>query len=144
MRPLQFEYYQDTLANISYRLTAGVAAGYYIFDRNGLEWTVYAGPAYEYTRFENVEPGQSDTATTPAAVLGSSFNADITRRLTFIQTWQSTSTKEQSGQYTHHAVSTLEFEIKRHLNLDVSLIWDYLQITKPEPTALSRKRTIIT
>jgi hypothetical protein len=24
-------------------------------------------------------------------------------------------------------VTTLEFEIKRHLNLDVSFIWDYLQ-----------------
>ena len=32
-----------------------------------------------------------------------------------------------AGQYTHHTVTTLEFEIKRHLNLDVSFIWDYLQ-----------------
>jgi Protein of unknown function, DUF481 len=127
VRPLQFEYYQDSLANISYRLTGGVGAGYYIFDRTGLEWTVSAGPSYQYTRFENVEPGQSDTATTPAAVLNSNFKADVTQRLTFIQSWQSTFTSKDSGQYTHHAVTTLEFEIKRHLNLDVSFIWDYLQ-----------------
>jgi hypothetical protein len=127
VRPAQLEYYQDTLANISYRLTGGVGAGYYIFDRTGLEWTVSAGPSYQYTRFETVEPGQSDTATTPAAVLNSNFKADVTQRLTFIQSWQSTFTEEQAGQYTHHAVTTLEFEIKRHLNLDVSFIWDYLQ-----------------
>lgn len=127
VRPLQFEYYQDSLANISYRLTGGVGAGYYIFDRTGLEWTVSAGPSYQYTGFENVEPGQSDTATTPAAVLNSNFKADVTQRLTFIQSWQSTFTSKDSGQYTHHAVTTLEFEIKRHLNLDVSFIWDYLQ-----------------
>jgi hypothetical protein len=127
VRPLQFEYYQDSLANISYRLTGGVGAGYYIFDRTGLEWTVSAGPSYQYTQFENVEPGQSDTATTPAAVLISNFKADVTQRLTFIQSWQSTFTEERAGQYTHHAVTTLEFEIKRHLNLDVSFIWDYLQ-----------------
>jgi Protein of unknown function, DUF481 len=127
VRPIQLEYYQDTLANISYRLTGGVGAGYYIFDRTGLEWTVSAGPGYQYTRFETVEPGQSDSATTPAAVLDSNFKADITQRLTFIQTWQSVFTEKDAGQYTHHSVSTLEFEIKRHLNLDVSFIWDYLQ-----------------
>jgi hypothetical protein len=127
VRPLQFEYYQDSLANISYRLTGGVGAGYYIFDSTGLEWTVSAGPSYQYTRFDTVEPGQSDTASTPAAVLNSNFKADVTQRLTFIQSWQSTFTSKESGQYTHHAVSTLEFEIKRHLNLDVSFVWDYLQ-----------------
>jgi hypothetical protein len=127
VRPVQLEYYQDTLANISYRLTGGVGAGYYIFDRTGLEWTVSAGPGYQYTRFETVEPGQSDTATTPAAVLDSNFKADITYRLTFIQSWQSVFTEKDAGQYSHHSVSTLEFEIKRHLNLDVSFIWDYLQ-----------------
>jgi Protein of unknown function, DUF481 len=127
VRPLQFEYYQDSLANISYRLTGGVGAGYYIFDSTGLEWTVSAGPSYQYTRFDTVEPGQSDAATTPAAVLNSNFKADVTQRLTFIQSWQSTFTSKDSGQYTHHAVSTLEFEIKRHLNLDVSFVWDYLQ-----------------
>jgi hypothetical protein len=127
VRPLQFEYYQDSLANIAYRLTAGVGAGYYIFDRTGLEWNVSAGPSYQYTKFSTVETNQADTATTPAAVLNSNFKADITQRLTFIQSWQSTFTKKEAGQYTHHAVSTLEFEIKRHLNLDVSFVWDYLQ-----------------
>jgi len=127
VRPLQFEYYHDSLANISYRLTDGVSAGYYIFDRTGLEWTVSAGPGYQLTRFATVEPGQSDTATTPAGVFNSNFKQDITKRLTFIQNWQSTFTDEKSGAYTHHAVTTLEFEIKRHLNLDVSFIWDYLQ-----------------
>jgi hypothetical protein len=127
VRPVQAEAYHDPLANISYRLTGGVGGGYYIFDRTGLEWTVAAGPSYQYTRFETVEPGQARTATTPAGVLSSKFKADITDRLTFIQSWQSTFTSKESGQYTHHAVSTLEFEIKRHLNLDVSFIWDYLQ-----------------
>jgi hypothetical protein len=29
-------------------------------------------------------------------------------------------------------VSTLEFEIKRHLELDVSFVWDYLQHPQTE------------
>ena len=44
VRPVQFEYY-NPLANIAYRLTDSVSAGYYIFDQNDLEWTVTAGPA---------------------------------------------------------------------------------------------------
>ncbi len=128
VRPAQLEYYQDPLANVAYRLTGGASAGYYIFDQTGLEWTVSAGPGYQYTKFSTVEADQSDTATTPAAVLNSKFKADITDRLTFIQSWQSMFTSSESWQYTHHAVTTLEFEIKRHLNLDVSLVWDYLQI----------------
>jgi hypothetical protein len=132
VRPVQLECYHDPLANVSYRLTGGVGAGYYVFDRTGLEWFLSAGPSYQYTKFETVEPGQADTATTPAGVLSSNFKADITRRLTFIQTWQSTFTSKEAGEYTHHAVTTLEFEIKRHLNLDVSFVWDYLQNPQPK------------
>jgi len=120
IRPVQLEYYHDSLANISYRITAGVGAGYYIFDRNDLEWIVSAGPSYQYTKFSTVETNESDSASAPAAVLNSNFKYDITRRLTLKQSWQSIFTEKDAGQYTHHSVSTLEFEIKRHLNLDVS------------------------
>jgi hypothetical protein len=127
VRAIGLEYYEDPPANIAYRLTGNASAGYYIFDRTGLEWTVSAGPGYQYTEFSTVEPGQEDTTTTPAVVLNTNFKADITSRLTFIESWQSIFTKKEAGQYTHHAVTTLEFEIKRHLDLDVSLVWDYLQ-----------------
>jgi hypothetical protein len=127
VRPEQTEAYQDHLANVEYRLTGGVGAGYYIFDRTGLEWTVAGGPSYQYTKFSTVESGKSDNAATPALLLESKFKVDITERLTFIQSWQSTFMNRESGQYTHHTVTTLEFEVKRHLNLDVSMVWDYLQ-----------------
>ena len=127
VRPVQAEFYYDPLANVAYRLTAGVAGGCYIFDRNDLEWTITAGPSFQYTRFDTVETNQSATASTPAGVLQTSFDYDITSRLTFIQTYQCTFSKREAGFYNHHAVTTLEFEIKRHLNLDVSFVWDYLE-----------------
>ena len=141
IRPAQFEYYQDNLANISYRLTLGFGAGYYIFDRTGLEWQISAGPSYQYTKFSTVETNQSDHATTPAAVLNSYFKADVTKRLTLIQSWQSGFTQPDAGKYSHHTVSTLEFEIKRHLNLDVSFIWDYLQNTEPKSDGVLPKNS---
>ena len=132
LRPAYLEYYRDQLANIDYKGTLGVGLGYYIFDRESLQWLVAGGPGYQYTRFETVEPGQSDTTSTAAAVLQTSFKADITRRLKFIETIGVTLTSEEAGLYSHHAVTTLDFEIKRHLDLNVSFVWDYLQNPQTE------------
>ncbi len=127
LRPLQFEYYRDQLANIAHQATAGVGIGYYIYDRQGLEWVLSGGPGYQYTRLETVGADGKDSSSTPAAVFQSTFKADITQRLKFIQTFGATLTGQETGLYTHHAVTTLEFEIKRHLNLNTSFVWDYLQ-----------------
>ena len=127
LRPAALEYYKDELANIAHKATIGVGLGYYIFDREGLEWLVAGGPGYQVTRFETVEIGQSDTTSTAAAVLQTSFKTDLTRRLKFIETINLTLTSKEAGFYSHHAVSTLDFEIKRHLDLNVSFVWDYLQ-----------------
>ncbi|MGO8926698.1 MAG: DUF481 domain-containing protein [Limisphaerales bacterium] len=136
VRPLQFEWYRDQLANTSHRVTAGVGVGYYIFDRPGLEWQVSGGPSYQYSQFDTVEEGQADSASAAAASLQSTFKADITQRLKFLQTFGATLTSQEAGLYTHHAVSTLEFEVKRHLDLNVSFVWDYLQDPKTESSGV--------
>jgi len=141
LRPLQFEYYRDQLANIAHQATAGVGIGYYIFDRQGLEWVLSGGPGYQYTRFETMGADGVDSSSTPAAVFQSSFKADITDRLKFIQTFGATLTGQESGLYTHHAVSTLEFEIKRHLNLNVSFVWDFLQNPHTESNGATPQRS---
>jgi len=131
IRPVLAEAYHDPQANVSLRVTGGSGVGYEIFDEDSLEWAISAAPSYQYTRFETVEPGSSDSATTPAAVLQSNFKADITSRLTFIQNFQMVFTDREAGLYTHHAVTSLEFEIKRHLDLEVSFVWDFLD--RPQP-----------
>jgi hypothetical protein len=135
-RPVQLEYYRDQLANIAHRVTAGVGFGAYIFDRDDLEWKLSAGPGYQYTRFETVAPGESDTASTPAGIFQTRFKADITSKLTFIQVFAATLASKEAGLYSHHLVSTLEFEIKRHLDLDISFVWDYLQNPQQEASGV--------
>ncbi|MBN2506731.1 MAG: DUF481 domain-containing protein [Verrucomicrobia bacterium] len=141
LRPAYLEYYQDELANIAHQGTVAVGAGYYIFDRDALEWKVFGGPGFQYTKYKTVEPGASDTASTPAGVLQSYFKIDITRRLKFIESIGITLTREQAGLYSHHAVSTLEFEIKRHLDLDISFVWDYLQNPQTEEDGVLPRRS---
>jgi Protein of unknown function, DUF481 len=118
-----------------------VGVGYYIFDRPGLEWLVTGGPGFQYTKFETVETGQADSASTPAAVLQTTFKADITPRLKFVETVSAMLTKQEAGFYSHHAVSTFEFEIKRHLDLDVSFVWDYLQNPQVESSGAVPQRS---
>jgi hypothetical protein len=141
LRPVQLEYYRDQLANIAQRVTAGVGVGYYIFDKDDLEWIVAAGPGYQYLRFETVAPGEADSASTLAGTLQTRFKADITSRLTFIQSFSGTLASESAGLYSHHAVSTLEFEIKRYLDLDLSFVWDYLQNPQPEANGTVPQRS---
>jgi putative salt-induced outer membrane protein YdiY len=136
LRPVQFEYYRDQLANIAHRITAGVGVGYYIIDRDDLEWKAAAGPGYQYTRFGTVAAGEDDSASTAAATLQTRFKADITTRLTFIQSFAATLSSEESGLYNHHMVTSLEFEIKRHLDLDLSFVWDYLQNPQTESSGV--------
>jgi hypothetical protein len=132
LRPLQAEYYRDQLANIDYRATGGVGIGYYLLDRDDLEWKVAAGPAYQDTRFVTVSPGEQETASTPAAIVQTKFKADLTSRLTWLETFDATLASEQAGLYSHHFVSTVEFEIKKFLDLDLSFVWDYLQNPQTE------------
>jgi putative salt-induced outer membrane protein YdiY len=141
LRPAYLVFYRDQLANIAHQGTLAVGVGYYIFDRDGLEWKVFGGPGYQRTKFETVEAGQSDTVSTPAGVLQTSFKADITRRLKFSETIGAALTSEEAGLYSHHAVSTLEFEIKRHLDLDVSFVWDYLQNPQTESSGAVPQRS---
>ena len=141
LRPLQAEYYRDPPANIGERLTGGVGVGYDFFDRDGLEWNIAAGPGYQYTRFLTVEAGQPDSASTPAAMLQSYFKADITRRVKLILSYGGTFTSWESGLYSHHGVCTFEYEIKRHLNLDTSFVWDYLQNPQAESSGVVPDRS---
>ncbi len=141
VRPVQLEYYRDQLANIAHRGTAGIGVGYYLFDRDNLEWKVAAGPGYQYTRFQTVAEGEADTASTAAAILQSEFKADVTSRLTFIQTFSSTLASQEAGLYSHHLVATLEYEIKKALDLNISFVWDYLQNPQTEASGVVPQRS---
>jgi hypothetical protein len=48
----------DPFQNIDHRLTMGGGVGYYLIDRPKFEWLVSGGPAYQYIRFDTVQPGE--------------------------------------------------------------------------------------
>jgi putative salt-induced outer membrane protein YdiY len=132
VRVPQVEYYDDSLANIKNRVTGGIGIGYYIFDHDELKWLLSGGPGVQYLENETVVAGKSSSSFTPTAFLQSSFNVDITRRLTFIQSYGGYITAVEAGLYSHHMVSTLEFEVTHIFDLNISFVWDYLQNPQTE------------
>jgi len=118
------EYYRDPFQNIAHQLTLGGDAGYYFIDRPSVEWLVLGGPAYQRTRFDTVEAGESPDSSTPALFLQSQFEIELTKRIDLELGYQAIVTSEEAGRVTHHGTVTLELELTRRLDLDVSFIWD--------------------
>ena len=128
-RPLFGEYYKDPFSNIDYRITIGTGAGYTIIDTSRTEWNITGGPGYQATRFVSVQPGENIEETTPALVLTTDYDIELTNKLDFIYNYDITWVNSASGGYTHHMVTTFESEIIGSFDFDISFIWDH--ISKP-------------
>lgn len=123
------EYFSDPLQNINHRITLGASVGYDLFRTRRVEWDVSAGPAYQLNEFSSVEPGQSPTQESVTVVVSTHLDVQITKKIDWIFDYRAQLSKKESGGTTHHANSTIEFEIHKRLKLDLSLIWD--RVTSP-------------
>jgi putative salt-induced outer membrane protein YdiY len=131
-RPFFGEYYKDPFKNIKNRVTLGAGMGYHIIDTSKTEWTVAGGPAYQRTRFESVEVAQTLSGSTPALVVGTVFNRDLTKKVEFDFSYNFMIINKESGTYTHHLIATLETELTDWLDFDISFVWDRTQNPQPE------------
>ena len=118
------EYYTDPFQNLKHRLTGGVGVGYDLVIQPKMEWTVSAGPAYQYAWFESAQPGEPTEKGAGALVFGTKFDWDITRKIEWTLEYRGQYTSREVGETTHHAVGTLSFDITKRLDFDVSLTWD--------------------
>jgi putative salt-induced outer membrane protein YdiY len=133
IRPLFGEYYRDKFQNIRHRGTVSVGAGYFLIKHPDMQWTINGGPGYQYTVFEATEPGSPETASTPAGVLATDFERDLTSKISLEIHYQAIITGTDSGLVTHHSATILSIDITRRLDLDAAFIWDRTE--RPEPSA---------
>lgn len=130
-RPAFGEYFSDKFSNIDSRVTIGTGLGYTIIDSKRTDWDIAGGPAYQATRFVSVQPGENIKETTPALVISTDYDIELTKKLDFIYLYTTTWVNKASGGYTHHMVTTFESEIIGSLDFDISFIWDHIS----NPTA---------
>lgn len=124
------EYYRDPLQNLEHRLTLGAGVGYDLIKTPRTEWNVTISPSWQRNWFGSAPPGESTAVSAAALVLSTRFDTELTQRLDFIFEYRGQLTRKETGNDTHHAVTTLEFEIHKRLKLDLSFVWD--RISSPQ------------
>ena len=132
-RPIFAEYYRDPFANITNQVTVGTGVGYHIIDTSVTEWLISPGIAYVGTQYESREPGEDETTSTPALVVSTEFDTALTDKIDFNVNYKINVVNKDSGTYTHNATAGLEIELIRHIDLDLSVVWNRTQ--DPEPTS---------
>ncbi len=125
--PAYGEYYRDPFKNIASRWSLGVGAGYQIVDTSKVGWDVNAGLAYQRTQFDDVLEGEIESADTPALVIGTNYDNELTGWMDYFLEYQFYVVNEESGTYTHHLITGFEFELFGDFDLDISWVWDRIQ-----------------
>ena len=126
-RPVLGEVFRDPFQNISYQFTLGAGAGYQLIDTSKTEWSIAAGPAIKYTKFETVEAGENESESTPVLWVGTDYDRELNSKMDLILGYSTVIGNQDSGGYTHHAIATLETELLSWLDFDTSFIWDHIQ-----------------
>lgn len=130
--PVSFEYFQDELQNIDYRLTPGVGLGYHLFTRKRIDWDVELGGSYQRTVSISAPEGE-DQATNIGVVRFSSYaETEITKRIDFDLRYTLQIGVTDIDDSTHNALAVLSVELTKLLDLDVSFTWDRLQGPRPD------------
>jgi len=127
------EYYSDPIQNIGDRTTLGAGLAYDIVDRQGLLWTVTAGPAYQWMRFTSVQPGEPQKREGGAAGISTRLEWDVTKDIDVDFEYKGQFASKSAGDSTHHALIKLGIDLTKKLEVDLSLTWD--RTVSPEETA---------
>ena len=115
------------MQNISGRWTVGTGLGFEIIDTAEVAWEVNGGLAYQRTDYDSVAEGESPSANTPALVGGTNYNHELTDWMDFAFDYRFMIVNEESGSFTHHLLTGLEFEISKALEFDITLAWDRIK-----------------
>ena len=125
--PVYGEYYRDPFKNIAGRWTLGTGLGYQIIDSSKINWNVDGGIAYQLTNFDDVLAGESDSESSPALVIGTYYDNELTGWLDFSVDYRFFIVNEESGTYSHHLETGFEFDLVGDLDFDITWVWDRIQ-----------------
>lgn len=131
LRPLQLSYFSDAFQNIETRINYSAAVGYYLYDNDNVDWDVYIGPGYQYTKYDAVLAGTERDKETAITAFGTLLSINATDDIDFDIHYQGIAMSEQLGKLSHHLDIGLSVDIFANLDLDVHYILDYLD--KPSP-----------
>ncbi|VGO14215.1 hypothetical protein PDESU_02774 [Pontiella desulfatans] len=136
------EYYHDPFVNIESQYSIFSSLGYDLARTSKTEWTANAGGGYQETKFDSVQVGNDDQSNSGFATIGTRLDHEISGDLDFLYDYSARFLNASSGEYTHHMVATLSYELIADLDLDVSFIWD--RIGNPTPIESTDDSGVVT
>ncbi len=127
--PVFGEYFTDAFQNIDKRYSLGVGIGYTLTNTDKTDWSISSGPSYLATKYISVQAGDDQKISTVSLSLSTDYESELTEKMDFIFKYKIQLSEKDAGGYTHHVIATLENELTKDFDLDVSIIWD--RINKP-------------
>ncbi|MFT7485226.1 MAG: putative salt-induced outer membrane protein YdiY [Candidatus Paceibacteria bacterium] len=122
--PLAATAFLDRFSNIDLRFTPSAGVGYDLFQRNSFSWEVKLGPAYELTKYDSVDLGQSLVNETFAMQGNTGMEWDITPDVEFAFDYALTVPFPETNSNTHHMSAMLSIDLVDDIELDLTAIWD--------------------
>jgi len=122
--PINIEFYIDPFQNIELRTTIGAGLGYTFVDTGITEWNVTVGPAYISTKYSSVQAGDDIHVESGSLKISTELDTELTKTIDFIYKYNMLVSEKKSGGYSHHMIATLQSEISKELDLDISAVWD--------------------
>ena len=121
------EYFRDPFQNIDKRFVINTAAGYALVDTGDSEWNISLGPGFQETVFVSVQPGNEQKETSFTLILNTNFDTKLNNRVDLKGLYTATLGDNNTGNYSHHSIFTVETELTTKLDLDVSFVWDHIR-----------------
>ena len=72
--------------------------------------------------FDSVEPGESSSESTPALVVNTAYETELTKRIDFKGRYNFQVVNEASGSFIHHLLLALETEFTKNHDFDISFV----------------------
>lgn len=132
IRTVRAYYYYAPFRNLALDLTVGPGLGVQFFRRPNLSWDGVVGPAYEYIAFESVPVGQSDTVSSPAAVITSAFMAMPLPHVKTSVQFELEIMNKRAGLVNLDLVGKVGYGITKELGVEVSVLWDRIEVPTSE------------
>lgn len=139
-RPVQAQYYRDPFQNRAAEWTLGFGGGYQIFDTPKLDWIVSAGPGYQRTEYVDVAPGEDRTVGTPALLMGTNYDQEVTENIDFLVEYQITLTETKGGRAKHDFYTALDVDLTSRLDLRLAGTWKRIESPQPDSDGITPEK----
>ncbi|MHC4957588.1 MAG: DUF481 domain-containing protein [Planctomycetota bacterium] len=124
--PAKVEIYSDVFQNISTRITPSAGVGYHVIDKPAMEWDIFGGIGWQFTRFDSVQAGQLEKVDQGIVVLGTKYVWDITSKTDLTLDYTAQLGVDDIQDSTQHLGVVLSSDIWGNLDLDVGFYWDWV------------------